>query len=196
MKNSPERCILMSQYTITITGNLTDDPFVTKFSGDKVNTRLRIASSRRSRFTNANGELEWRDSDTVYMNIEIWGQLAINASKSLKKGMPVIALGSLCTDTWTDNETQKQRERTYLRGLQVGIDMNRHILASQRMDAMHTPEGIVLSAGSEALHINKDYTVDNDDVIDETDVEAVPAESADNAREAEAVKEEDMVANF
>ena len=61
---------------------------------------------------------------------------------------------------------------------------------------MHTPEGIVLSAGSEALHINKDYTVDNDDVIDETDVEAVPAESADNAREAEAVKEEDMVANF
>src|SRR5699024_7482521 len=115
---------------------------------------------------------------------------------SLKQGMPVIAPGSLCTDTWTDNETQKQRERTYLRGLQAGIDMNRHILASQRMDAMHNPEGIVRNAGSEALHVDKDYTVDNDDVIDETDVEAVPAESADNARQAEAVKEEDMVANF
>src|SRR5699024_12676381 len=108
-------------------GKLTDDTFVTKFSVDTVNTRLRIASSRRSRFTNANGELEWRDSDTVYMNIEIWGQLAINASKSLKKGMPVIALGSLCTDTWTDNETQKQRERTYFRGRQDGSDMNRKV---------------------------------------------------------------------
>lgn len=191
----------MSQYTVTITGNLTDDPFVTKFSGDKVNTRLRIASSRRTRFTNSKGDFEWRDSDTVYMNVELWGQLAINASKSLKKGMPVIALGSVCTDTWTDNETQKQRERTYLRGLQVGIDMNRYILASQRMDATHTPEGIVLNAGSEALHINKDYTVNNDEVIDETDLEPVEPVSLDavrenSDRESELATEEDAVANF
>lgn len=191
----------MSQYTVTITGNLTDDPFVTKFSGDKVNTRLRIASSRRTRFTNAKGDFEWRDSDTVYMNVELWGQLAINASKSLKKGMPVIALGSVCTDTWTDNETQKQRERTYLRGLQVGIDMNRYILASQRMDATHTPEGIVLNAGSEALHINKDYTVNNDEVIDETNLEPVEPVSLDavrenSDRESELATEEDAVANF
>ena len=180
----------MSQYPITITGNLTDDPFVTKFSSDKVNTRLRIASSRRTRHTNSNGEFEWRDSDTVYINIELWGQLAINTSKSLKKGMPVIALGSLCTDTWTDNETQKQRERTYMRGLQVGIDMNRYIVASQRMDALHTPEGMVLNSGSEALHINKDYTVDKDDVIDETGVEEVVPASFDDPREAEAEKED------
>ncbi|NWO16928.1 MAG: single-stranded DNA-binding protein [Corynebacterium sp.] len=186
----------MSQYPITITGNLTDDPFVTKFSSDKVNTRLRIASSRRTRHTNSNGEFEWRDSDTVYINIELWGQLAINTSKSLKKGMPVIALGSLCTDTWTDNETQKQRERTYMRGLQVGIDMNRYIVASQRMDALHTPEGMVLNSGSEALHINKDYTVDKDDVIDETGAEEVVPASFDDPREAEAEKEEVAVANF
>ena len=186
----------MSQYPITITGNLTDDPFVTKFSSDKVNTRLRIASSRRTRHTNSNGEFEWRDSDTVYINIELWGQLAINTSKSLKKGMPVIALGSLCTDTWTDNETQKQRERTYMRGLQVGIDMNRYIVASQRMDALHTPEGMVLNSGSEALHINKDYTVDKDDVMDETGVEDVVPASFGDPREAEAEKEEAAVSNF
>ena len=135
------------------------------------------------------------------MNVETWGQLAINASKSLKKGMPVIALGSVCTDTWTDNETQKQRERTYLRGLQVGIDMNRHILASQRMDATHTPEGIVLNAGSEALRVDKDYTVGTDDVIDETDLDTVEPVSLDSVRgahvDAEAAEEEvAAVANF
>src|SRR5699024_567539 len=187
---------LMSQYPITITGNLTDDPCVTKFSSDKVNTRLRIASSRRTRHTNSNGEFEWRDSDTVYINIEVWGQLGINTSKSLEKGMPVIALGSLCTDTSTDNESQQQRERSYMRGLPVGIDMNRYIVASQRMDALHTPEGMVLNCGSEALHINKDYTVDKDDVIDETGVEEVVPASFDDPREAEAEKEEAAVANF
>src|SRR5699024_5895721 len=107
-----------------------------------------------------------------------------------------ISLGSLCTDTWTDNETQKQRERTYMRGLQVGIDMNRYIVASQRMDALHTPEGMVLNSGSEALHINKDYTVDKDDVMDETGVEEVVPASFGDPREAEAEKEEAAVANF
>src|SRR5690625_264323 len=187
---------LMSQYPITITRNLTDDPFVIKFSTAKVNTRLSMVFTRRTRHTNSNGEFEWRDSDTVYINIELWGQLAINTSKSLKKGMPVVALGSLCTDTWTDNETQKQRERTYMRGLQVGIDVNRYIVASQLMDALHTPEGMVLNSGSEALHINKDYTVDKDDVIDETGVEEVVPASFDDPREAEAEKEEAAVANF
>ncbi len=186
----------MSQYPVTITGNLTEDPFVTRFSSDKVNTRLRVASSRRTRFTNAQGEWEWRDTDTVYINIELWGQLAINTSKSLKKGMPVIALGSICTDTWTDTETQKPRERTYLRGLQVGIDMNRYIVAAQRMDPLQSPEGIVLNSGSEALHINKDYTVDNREVIDDTGVEEAAPISLDDAREEGAEKEEAMVANF
>ena len=158
----------MSQYTIAVTGHLTNDPYVTRFDNDKINTRLRIASSRRLRTVKPNGDPEWRDTDTVYINIELWGQLAVNTSKSLKRGMPVIALGSLCTDTWTDNETQKQRERTYIRGLQVGIDMNRYILASQRMDGTHNPEGIELNTGSEPLKVDKDYLSDTREVIDDT----------------------------
>ena len=43
----------MSQYTIAVTGHLTNDPYVTRFDNDKINTRLRIASSRRLRTVRA-----------------------------------------------------------------------------------------------------------------------------------------------
>ncbi|MDY3127202.1 MAG: single-stranded DNA-binding protein [Corynebacterium sp.] len=167
----------MSQYTVTITGNLAADPTLTRFKGDKYSARLRVASSRRTREQKDNGQWDWRDNDTMYMDVEVWGQLAINASKSLKRGMPVICHGSLCTDQWVDNETQKNRERTYLRALQLGIDMNRYIVASQRMDATHTPEGMVIpNIGTEHLHVDRDFTTySDDDVRDEVPtIAAVP----------------------
>ena len=124
------------------TGNLTDDPFVTKFSSDKVNTRLRLASSRRTRHTNSSSEFEWRDGDTVYINIELWGQLAINASKSLKKGMQ-LSPWALCA-LIPGPIMKPKATRTHLHARPaVGIDMNRYIWL-QRMDALHL-RGMVLA---------------------------------------------------
>ena len=84
----------MSQLPITITGHLTHEPELIKVNADMYKARLRVASSRRIPVDNAdNGVREWRDTDRIYIDVELWGQFAINVKKSLHRGMPVIVVG-------------------------------------------------------------------------------------------------------
>lgn len=81
----------MALLPMTITGNLTRDPWLKKLQSGTCVGRLRVAASRRVRDEKA--ESGWRDVDTLFINVELWGQLAVNVRKSLLKGMPVIVTG-------------------------------------------------------------------------------------------------------
>lgn len=146
----------MAQQTVTVTGNLIDDPFM-RTSIDKKNqvTKIRIAASRSVRDKETNN---WQNFDQLYINGEMWGQLAKNVKQSLRKGMPVIVTGYLVTDEWEDNKYREvttgnalQRQQVRLRVFQIGLDLNRYIVSSRRTDvAGHTPEGMESPEPTEA----------------------------------------------
>lgn len=122
----------MAQTTTTIIGNLTEDPYLQHFeNSNSFKTRLRVASSRRAR--DKDNTDTWRDVDLLFIDIDVWGTLAINCRKSLAKGMPVIVHGTLVTDEWKDKEGHP-RQAVRLRGYSVGLDLNKYVIASQRIE--------------------------------------------------------------
>ncbi|MDO5669058.1 MAG: single-stranded DNA-binding protein [Corynebacterium sp.] len=124
----------MAQTPTTLIGNLTEEPSLQFFEKNQTyKARFRIASSRRTRDKN-NPEI-WNDSDLLYIDVEVWGPLALNCKKSLTKGMPVLVHGSLFTDEWEVKGTDEKRQVVRLRGYSVGLDLNRYVIASQRIEA-------------------------------------------------------------
>ena len=138
----------MSHMHITITGNLIFDPEMLRFDSDKFLTKFRVASSRRYR----TGELDennkpiWQETDVLYIDVECWGQLAINAAASLCKGFPVVVVGKLVTDTWETqpdgSEETVTRSRLKVKAHAVAFDLARFQVNSVRTsNAGNTLEG-------------------------------------------------------
>ena len=83
---------MANETTITVIGNLTNDPEL-RFSpsGDAV-ANFTIASTPRTFDRNSN---EWKDGEALFLRSSIWREAAENAAESLTKGMRVIASGFL-----------------------------------------------------------------------------------------------------
>ena len=146
----------MAQQTVTVTGNLIDDPHLNRnIDGKNQVTRIRIAASRSVR----DGE-NWQTYDQLYINGEMWGDLAKNAKASLVKGMPVIATGTLVTNEWDDPKLLDadgkalKRQEVRLKVRHVGVDLNRYIVASRRVDVIaHAPEGMEMPEDRDAAEM-------------------------------------------
>ncbi|AJE33925.1 Single-stranded DNA-binding protein [Corynebacterium humireducens NBRC 106098 = DSM 45392] len=122
----------MAQTTSTIIGNLTEEPVLHHFEKTgNYKARVRVASSRRVR--DKERPDTWNDVDPLYIYLEMWGPLALNAKKSLSRGMPVIAHGTFVTAEWDDREGKKQ-QMVLLRCYSLGLDLNRYVIASQRIE--------------------------------------------------------------
>ncbi len=91
--------------TITLIGNLVDDPELKFTPSGKAVVKFRVASTPRfpDRQTG-----EWKDGDTLFMFCEQWQQPAENAAESLKKGTRVIVVGQLKMRSYETNEGQKR----------------------------------------------------------------------------------------
>lgn len=102
---------------LTVVGNLTADPQY-RVLGEKntPNVTFSIASTPRQ-FDRNSGD--WKDQDTVFFNCVSWSNLADNISKSLKKGMRVIARGSLEPNNYTNKDGVNVRDFR-LRVIEIG----------------------------------------------------------------------------
>lgn len=126
----------MSHLSTNFSGNLTNDPVFRKVGDNKAVTRFRLASSRRRMTgeTDQNGNPVWEDTDTLYMDVECWGQLALNTAASLSKGSPVLVEGKLVTDTWEtkvgeDNfgkPVMETRSKNVMKANRIGFDMSNY----------------------------------------------------------------------
>ena len=132
----------MSQTPITITGHLTADPELVLLPSGVYKTNLRLASSRRYPVTDDNGHTEWKEVDSVFVNVEAWETLALNVKHCLFKGMPVIVVGSLNSSSY-DAEGGR-RTRYAIRASFVGLDLNRYIVAARKMEFNQVPPGMTL----------------------------------------------------
>ena len=122
----------MSQLPITLSGNLTDDPVCKTFDTGSTLTRMRVATSRRVRTEteDANGNAQWADTDLLYIDVECWGQLAVNTQASLAKGMPVIVVGRLVSDKWTDADGNS-RYKHIIKANQIALELTRFQVSSR-----------------------------------------------------------------
>jgi len=92
--------------TITMIGNLVDDPELRFTPSGAAVAKFRVASTPRylDRQTN-----EWKDGESLFLQCQIWRQAAENVAESLTKGMRVILSGRLKQRSY---ETQEGEKRT------------------------------------------------------------------------------------
>ena len=76
----------MSENSVTVVGNLTDDPELRFTAQGAAVANFRMAVSKRIRDAQTN---EWKDGDTSFFRVNVWRQLAENVAESLTRGMRV-----------------------------------------------------------------------------------------------------------
>lgn len=155
----------MAQQTVTVTGNLVEEPELVDVGSNTYVVKLRLASARSVRNVDENGKVNteqpWLNFDQLYVDAEAWGSLAINIKTSLtKKGLPVIASGYFVTDEWEDKERRNDKgepvknSKIKLRVLHLGLDLNRFIVAYKRTDTQeHTPKGMDAAVRQDAADL-------------------------------------------
>ena len=82
----------MQQQTVTLIGHLTAEPFYREFDTGRKFARFRLGTSRRVRRF-ADNSAHYEERDQLYIDVETWGDLAVNVHESLSKGNPVIGVG-------------------------------------------------------------------------------------------------------
>jgi single-strand DNA-binding protein len=95
----------MSENSVTLVGNLVDDPELRFTAQGAAVANFRIAVSKRIRDPQTN---EWKDGDTSFFRINVWRQLAENVAETLTRGTRVIVSGTLKMRQWETQEGEKR----------------------------------------------------------------------------------------
>ena len=96
---------MAGETTITIIGNLVDDPDLRFTPSGAAVANFRIASTPRTFDRQTN---EWKDGETLFMTCAVWRQAAENVAESLQRGMRVIVQGRLKSRSFETREGEKR----------------------------------------------------------------------------------------
>jgi single-strand DNA-binding protein len=96
---------MSNETTLTIAGNLVDDPELRFTPSGQPVAKFRVASTPRYR-DNATGE--WKDGDSLFLTCNVWRQAAENVAESLTRGMRVIVTGRLRQRSYETKEGEKR----------------------------------------------------------------------------------------
>src|SRR5258708_2972607 len=91
--------------TITVIGNLTDDPELRFTPSGAAVAKFRVASTPRFLDKSTN---EWKDGEPLFLACNIWRQAAENVAESLQRGARVIVTGRLRQRTYETREGEKR----------------------------------------------------------------------------------------
>ena len=106
---------MASDNTITIVGNVTDDPELRFTPSGLPVANFTVAVNRR--FKNASGQ--WEDKLDGFFRCSCWRDMAENVAESLQKGTRVMVVGRLQEQRWEDQEGGK-RSRIEIQVDEVG----------------------------------------------------------------------------
>lgn len=96
---------MAGETTITVVGNLVDDPELRFTPSGAPVANFRIASTPRTFDRQTN---EWKDGDTLFLACAVWRQAAENVAESLTRGMRVIVQGRLKSRQYETREGEKR----------------------------------------------------------------------------------------
>jgi len=91
--------------TITIIGNITDDPELRFTPNGAAVANFTVASTPRFLDKTTN---EWKDGDALFLRCSIWRQAAENVAESLTRGARVIVSGRLKQRSYETKEGEKR----------------------------------------------------------------------------------------
>ena len=91
---------------VTIVGNLVRDPELRFTKNGQAVASFTVVSSSRYMDKTTN---EWKDSDPVFMNCNVWREHAENVTNSLTKGARVLVTGKLKQRSYTTKEGQERQ---------------------------------------------------------------------------------------
>lgn len=96
---------MAGETTITVVGNLTDDPELRFTPSGAAVANFRVASTPRymDKTTNA-----WKDGDPLFLACTVWRQPGENVAESLKRGDRVIVTGRLRQRSYETKEGEKR----------------------------------------------------------------------------------------
>jgi single-strand DNA-binding protein len=96
---------MAGETTITVIGNLTNDPELRFTPSGAAVANFTIASTPRTFDRQSN---EWKDGETLFLRASAWREMAENVAESLTKGMRVIAEGRLKSRSYDTKEGEKR----------------------------------------------------------------------------------------
>ncbi|MBF0594146.1 MAG: single-stranded DNA-binding protein [Candidatus Omnitrophica bacterium] len=126
----------MSLNSVNIMGNLTRDPELKTIPSGKSVCSLSIANNR---IYSKNNE---KVTEVSYFDVEVWGVIAENCARYLKKGSGIIVEGRLKQDRWEkDGKTQSR----------VRISANNIHFLAKKSDGASPQRNSDSAPGQEAL---------------------------------------------
>jgi single-strand DNA-binding protein len=96
---------MAGETTITVIGNLTNDPELRHTPSGQAVANFTIASTPRTFNRQTN---EWEDGETLFLRAAVWREAAENVAASLAKGMRVIVTGRLKSRSYETKEGEKR----------------------------------------------------------------------------------------
>lgn len=96
---------MAGETTITVVGNLVDDPELRFTPSGKGVARFRLASTPRT-LDRASGE--WKDGEPLFLSCQAWGQIGENIAESLQRGYRVVVSGRLRQRSYETKEGEKR----------------------------------------------------------------------------------------
>jgi len=97
--------VMAGDTTITVIGNLTDDPELRFTPSGAAVAKFRVASTPRF-MDKASGE--WKDGEPLFLSCTVWRQAAENVAESLQRGARVIVSGRLRQRSYETREGEKR----------------------------------------------------------------------------------------
>ncbi|MEU4092024.1 single-stranded DNA-binding protein [Streptomyces sp. NPDC026673] len=96
---------MAGETTLTLAGNLVDDPELRFTPAGHAVAKFRVASTPRTFDKQAN---EWKDGESLFLTVSCWRKLAENVTESLQRGARVIVTGRLTQRSYDDREGIKR----------------------------------------------------------------------------------------
>ncbi|MDP9319223.1 MAG: single-stranded DNA-binding protein [Actinomycetota bacterium] len=96
---------MAGETTITVVGNLTDDPDLRFTPSGAAVANFTVASTPRFFDKQTN---EWKDGDALFLRCSIWRQAAENVAETLQRGARVIVQGRLKQRSYETREGEKR----------------------------------------------------------------------------------------
>ena len=96
---------MAGETTITVIGNLTNDPELRFTPSGSAVANFTIASTPRTFDRQSN---EWKDGETLFLRAAVWREAAENVAESLTRGSRVIVSGRLKQRSFDTKEGEKR----------------------------------------------------------------------------------------
>lgn len=119
---------MANEAQVFITGYVATDPAFMLLESGRPKLTLRVASTPR-RFNRGTGE--WADGPTSFVSVTCWRKLAENAALSLRKGEPVVVVGTLTVRQY-DGKDGSPRTAVDVDATSIGHDLSRGVALFQR----------------------------------------------------------------